>query len=109
MIPRAAHPRLASKAKLRHDRRSGQDVLLYPEKGLVLNATGSAILKLCTGEHSFDQICEQLAQQFQSASKPELEAHVTSFLETLAHRGLIEGIADAPIDSKPAPPTERQP
>ena len=86
-------PRLASKAKLRLDRKTGQQVLLYPEKGLVLNATGARILDLCTGERTLAEIVEALRADYTEGPVSELDAHVRSFLKSLADRGLIEGFA----------------
>ena len=40
----ALRPRLAAKTKLRLDPKTGKYILLYPEKGLLLNPTGAAIL-----------------------------------------------------------------
>ena len=92
MIAASARPKLASKAKLRLDPKTQKQVLLYPEKGLELNATGAAIVGLCTGEHSFDEIVSRLRQQFSEGDASALEAHVAAFLTTLAERGLIEGL-----------------
>ena len=92
MIAASARPKLASKAKLRPDPKTQKQVLLYPEKGLELNATGGAIVALCTGEHTFEEIVARLRQQFDQGDSSGLEAHVTAFLTTLAERGLIEGL-----------------
>ena len=61
MIAPTSRPRLAPKARIRFDRRGQQYMLLYPEKGLALNATAAAIVTLCTGEHTVEAIVEQLA------------------------------------------------
>ncbi len=45
-------PKLALKTKLRLDPKSGKYILLYPEKGLLLNPTGAAILQRCDGERT---------------------------------------------------------
>ena len=39
-------------------------MLLYPERGLVLNATGADIVQLCTGEHTVGGIVDQLAGKY---------------------------------------------
>ncbi len=87
-----ARPRLASKARVRLDKKSGQQVLLYPEKGLVLNPTGAAILALCTGEHTFEQITAKLREAYRQGPLESLEQEVERFLRSLAERGLIEGL-----------------
>ena len=92
MIAASARPKLASKAKLRLDPKSNKHVLIYPEKGLELNATGGAILSLCTGENTFEQIVLRLREQFSQGDVGALEAHVDGFLSSLAARGLVEGL-----------------
>src|SRR5262249_37838533 len=44
-------PRLSPRARLREDARRGEVLLLYPERGLLLNSTAAAIARLLTGEH----------------------------------------------------------
>jgi len=92
VIAASARPKLASKAKLRLDPKTQKQVLLYPEKGLELNATGAAIVVLCTGEHSFEEIVARLREQFSQGDASALSEHVAAFLTTLAERGLIEGL-----------------
>jgi pyrroloquinoline quinone biosynthesis protein D len=63
-------------------------MLLYPERGLVLNATGADIVQLCTGEHTVGGIVEQLAGKY--AREPaDVAQEVQTFLARLAERGLI--------------------
>lgn len=82
-------PRLAAKTKLRLDQKTGKHILLYPEKGLLLNPTGAAILTLCTGEHAVSSIVQMLATQFQ-AEPARLEPEVLSFVQGLLDRGLLQ-------------------
>ena len=88
MIPVDARPILASKVRIRWDRRAEKYMLLYPERGLVLNATGADIVQLCTGEHTVGGIVTQLAGKY--AREPEdVAREVQTFLTRLAERGLI--------------------
>ena len=82
-------PKLAAKAKLRLDAKSGKYMLLYPEKGLLLNATGAAILRLCTGEHTLSSIVTTLSAEFQSDADV-LRAEVVTFVQGLLDRGLLQ-------------------
>jgi pyrroloquinoline quinone biosynthesis protein D len=82
-------PRLAAKAKLRLDPKTGQYILLYPEKGLLLNATGTAILQQCNGEQTLSAIETALAAQFQTESG-RLEPEVVVFVQGLLDRGLLQ-------------------
>jgi pyrroloquinoline quinone biosynthesis protein D len=89
VIARSAFPKLADKARLRLDKKTNQHVLLYPEKGLVLNRTGAAILQLCTGENSVEQIIERLQREHGEAPPAVIENEVLTFLDTLVGRGLV--------------------
>jgi pyrroloquinoline quinone biosynthesis protein D len=85
----AMRPRLAAKTKLRLDAKTGKHILLYPEKGLLLNPTGAAILALCTGEQTLSAIVMALAAQFQT-EPGRLEPEVLSFVQGLLDRGLLQ-------------------
>jgi hypothetical protein len=76
----ASRPRLAAKAKLRRDRRSGETLLLYPEHGLVLNDSAAAILRACDG---------RTAAEIATALDAPL-ADVIEFLDVLLGRGLVQ-------------------
>lgn len=90
MISLLARPRIAAKAKLRLDHVTQQTVLLAPEKGLVLNRTGSAIAQLCTGEHTVSAIIEQLSHAHPAAEPSRVEMEVLTFLQNLLDRGLVK-------------------
>ena len=91
-IARDSRPRLAAKARLRYDRKDERYMLLYPEKGLVLNATGTDIVRLCTGEHTVGSIVDQLAAKY-GQDAPTVEREVMTFLGALAERGLLQEAA----------------
>ena len=82
-------PKLAPKTKLRLDPKTGKYILLYPEKGLLLNPTGAAILKLCTGEQSLSAIIDTLAEEFRSDAEV-LRPEVLGFVQGLLDRGLLQ-------------------
>lgn len=89
MIARDARPRLAAKARLRRDRVNGGWLLLYPERGLSLNATGADVVGLCTGEHTVGAIIDTLTARYSAASPGVIEREVLAFLGALADRGLV--------------------
>lgn len=91
MISTETRPRLASKARLRYDRRGERYMLLWPETGMVLNATATEIVKLCTGEHTVTGIVERLAERYTTAPREALERQVMDFLTAMADRGLMQG------------------
>jgi pyrroloquinoline quinone biosynthesis protein D len=84
-----ARPLLAAKARLRWDRKDERYMLLYPERGLVLNATAADVVRLCTGEVTVSAIVEQLAAKYASQPRTEVEREVLTFLTRLSERGLI--------------------
>jgi coenzyme PQQ biosynthesis protein PqqD len=86
----ALRPRLVSKARLRFDRHANQHLLVYPEKGLALNASAAEALGLCTGEHPLDAIVDQLAARHADTPRDRIEREVLALLDDLIHRGLIE-------------------
>ena len=103
-LPPGARPRLASKAKVRFDRKSDRYMLLYPEKGLVLNPTAAAIVQLCTGENEVEQIVLQLAAKYQDQPRESIAREVHAFLDALGQRGLLTLEGAAP-DGPPTGPS----
>ena len=89
VISAESRPRLAPKVRLRFDRKAGQYMLLYPEKGLALNPTAAAIVKLCTGERTVGTIVDQLLADYRAGPRETVERDVFTFFETLADRGLL--------------------
>ena len=86
-----SRPRLAAKARLRYDRKSSRYMLLYPERGLVLNPTAADVLQRCDGERTVGSIVAELAQKY-GHEAPAVERAVVSFLETMADRGLVQPV-----------------
>ena len=86
----ASRPKLASKARLRWDKREAKYFLLYPERGLLLNTTGADILQLCTGEHTVAGIVGQLGAKYPAQAREEIEREVMAFLAQIESRGLLE-------------------
>jgi pyrroloquinoline quinone biosynthesis protein D len=91
VISADTRPRIAPKARLRYDRKADRYMLLYPEKGLVLNPTAAEIAKLCTGEHSVAAIVAQLAAKY-GKEAASIESEVMKFLSALSDRGLLQEV-----------------
>ena len=89
MIAVNRRPRLTSKARLRFDRHSGEHVLLYPERGLVLNESAAELVALCDGTHTVGAIAERLAVRYSPRPASDVLQQVRSFLGALATRGLV--------------------
>jgi len=89
MLSLATRPRLAGKARLRWDRKAERFMLLYPERGLVLNPTAADVVRLCTGELTVGAIVEQLAVKYAPQPREALEQEVLTFLTRMAERALV--------------------
>ena len=83
-------PRLSPKARLRWDNVEKRHMLVFPEAALLLNETAAAILKLCDGERTVEQVIDTLAQQFVGADRKMIADEVTELLARLRTRGLLE-------------------
>lgn len=88
-------PLLVSKARLRRDRRAGGYLLLYPERGLALNEAAAAVVALCDGSRTLDEILTALFQTYPADPPAIIEAQTRSFLAELSARGLLDGEARA--------------
>jgi pyrroloquinoline quinone biosynthesis protein D len=86
----AWRPRLASRARLKFDPIAKQEMLLFPEAALALNDTGAAIVRLCDGARSVNEIVDQLSNIYRDADRDALTHEVTGFLETIRARGLLQ-------------------
>ena len=83
-----SRPRLAAKARLRYDRKSSRYMLLYPERGLVLNPTAADVLQRCDGERTVGSVAADLAVRF-GAPEAEVLADICAFLADLVDRRLV--------------------
>jgi coenzyme PQQ biosynthesis protein PqqD len=65
-------------------------MLVYPERGLVLNETASAVLRACDGSRTVDTIARELSAQYGDAPAETVAREILGFLERLQARGLLE-------------------
>ncbi len=82
-------PVLPRGVRLHDDRVRNCKVLLGPERALILDETGTAILAAVDGRRSIDQIAADLAQRY-SAPLEAVRPDVTNFLGDLAKRRLVD-------------------
>ncbi len=82
--------RLAPHVRFRRDEQTGDWFLLYPERGLRLNATGTAVVRLLTGEHDLRGIVDRLVPDGPAAGRGAVETAVVQFLDRLIERRLVE-------------------
>jgi pyrroloquinoline quinone biosynthesis protein D len=81
-----ARPRLPAGVRLRFDSVRERHVLLYPEGALALNETAAAVLELCDGQNTVDDIAGVLGERYDADVRGDVEA----LLRAIAARGLVE-------------------
>ncbi len=84
-----ARPVLAAKARLQIDKVSKAPMLLYPEGIIQLNPTGAAIVALCDGQHTLQDMLNKLALRYKTVPA-ELRNDVKEFLHALHRESLLE-------------------
>lgn len=65
-------PRIVPHVRMRYDAARGQHVLLSPERIVVINDTAAAVLQLCDGKRSVDDIVAQLRTQYADVSVDDI-------------------------------------
>lgn len=98
--------RLVRGARLQWDEMRQQYLLLLPEGALMLNSTAAAVLELCDGKLTQEQIVGKLAESYQNEN---VGKDVERLLSRLRDRGLIiddagENIINERLQSAITPP-----
>lgn len=78
-------PKLWRMTRLHFDPVRQRPVLLYPEGAVLLNDTGAAILELCNGSNTVEQIVNILTERYHA----DVSSDVTEYLSLMAERELI--------------------
>jgi len=79
-------PKLRKGVRLTYDKTRDTHVLLFPEGVLVPNATAVAVLSLCDGESTVDEIAEKLGERYRGVRAQD----VTDVLTRLEGRRVVE-------------------
>ena len=79
-------PRLVDGVRLQYDEVREEHLLLVPEGAVRLNPTAAAVLELCDGERSVDEIVSTLAARYEGA---DLRDDVEGLVDGLTQRGLV--------------------
>jgi pyrroloquinoline quinone biosynthesis protein D len=80
-----SRPRLWRLARIDFDRVRQRPVLLYPEGAIFINDTGKAILDLCDGHRTAEEIAALLGERYGT----DVRADVAEFLNRLEARELV--------------------
>jgi pyrroloquinoline quinone biosynthesis protein D len=81
-----SRPKLRRGVRLIYDHTRATHVLLFPEGVLVPNATAAAVLGLCDGESTVEEITLRLEQRYSEVRVED----VTAVLTRLADRRVVE-------------------
>jgi pyrroloquinoline quinone biosynthesis protein D len=79
-------PKLRKGVRLTFDKTRDTHVLLFPEGVLVPNATAAAVLSLCDGESTVEEIAESLGRRYRGVRAQD----VTDVLARLESRRVVE-------------------
>jgi pyrroloquinoline quinone biosynthesis protein D len=79
-------PQLATGVRLRWDKVRERHVLLGPEGALALNPTAAAVLELCDGKRTLDDVAGALSEQYGGA---DVKADVEELVNAIAAKGLV--------------------
>ncbi|HSD93212.1 MAG TPA: pyrroloquinoline quinone biosynthesis peptide chaperone PqqD [Methyloceanibacter sp.] len=90
IVERETRPHLPAYLKLRHDAGRGRWILLAPERVLTPDETAVAVLKLCDGQRTVEDIVQALAKEY-SAPVEVIGKDVLELLQGLADKGYIKG------------------
>jgi pyrroloquinoline quinone biosynthesis protein D len=81
-----SRPRLRRGVRLTYDKTRATHVVLFPEGVLVPNATAVAILELCDGRSTVEEIADALTERYVGVRSHE----ITEVLTRLADRRVVE-------------------
>ena len=82
-------PALTPHARLRWDARSGKTMLLAPERGLLLDDNATAIVCLCDGTRTIEDIARTLHVSYPETELSLIEEDVAHLVGALTLRGLV--------------------
>jgi len=85
----AAVPNLPRGVRTHFDKVRNVPVLLGPERVLMLDQTGSAVLGEVDGSRSIGAISERLASKY-NAPAADIAADVADYLQDLANKGFVD-------------------
>jgi pyrroloquinoline quinone biosynthesis protein D len=88
IIGAASTPALPRHIKLRHDAIRGRWTVLAPERVFSPDTIAVAVLQLCDGRSTVDDIAELLARAY-NAPKAQISDDIVAMLQDLADKGVV--------------------
>jgi len=88
IIGASSAPALPRHIKLRHDAARDRWMILAPERVFTPDAVAIAVLKLCDGARTVDQIAGELAQAY-NAPEETILGDIIAMLQGLADKGVV--------------------
>ena len=82
-------PRLPRGVRLHNDRVRGQWVLLAPERALMIDMVGHAVLSEVDGHRTFREIVDELASRF-DAPREQISKDCSGLLDALRNRRILD-------------------
>jgi pyrroloquinoline quinone biosynthesis protein D len=89
VITAASRPSLPRHIKLRHDAARDSWTILAPERVFTPDAIAVAVLQLCDGSRTVDDIAGELSRAY-DAPREQILADVVSMLQDLADKGVVK-------------------
>ncbi len=83
-------PKLARKARLKHDRHEKRWMILYPERGLALNDSAAAIAQEIDGTRTIAEIAGILAAKYGEHARDAILRDAIAFVTELRDKGLLD-------------------
>lgn len=88
IVSAASKPTFPRHVKLWHDRARGRWVILAPERVFKLDDVAVAVLQLCDGARTVEQIALELSVSY-NAPRERILADITPMLQELADKGVV--------------------
>ncbi|MGO4106615.1 pyrroloquinoline quinone biosynthesis peptide chaperone PqqD [Paenibacillus sp. YAF4_2] len=79
--------RLRSPGRIKYDKVRQMELLLQPERIIELNEAAGAILRLCDGQRTIEQIIEELEAKYGQSG---LKDDIVEFCAVAAEKGWLE-------------------
>jgi len=89
----SSQPRLATGCRWAAEKTTGSEenrVILFPEGAIKLQGTGRQVLERCDGTRTFGEIIAELRNQFNQADPEKIRSDISTFLEQLQKKRIVD-------------------